>query len=153
MCGGLARWLRGLGYDATFSASVEDGELVELARREGRVLISGDGGLFERRAIRDGVVRALYLPHGMKLLSQVRIVVETLRLGVSTPRCMSCGGELAARRADEVGDRVPAKSLIWATEFFECSACRRVYWNGTHWKRISAVRRAAADWLSGGATG
>src|SRR5262244_4212369 len=43
MCGGLARWLRALGYDATFSASIDDGQLVEQSRRDGGILISSDG--------------------------------------------------------------------------------------------------------------
>jgi hypothetical protein len=54
------------------------------------------------------------------------------------PRCALCNGELATVSRDEVADVVPARSLIWATEFYRCSACGHVYWNGTHWSRIRA---------------
>ncbi|MCK6457912.1 MAG: Mut7-C RNAse domain-containing protein [Phycisphaerae bacterium] len=148
MCGGLARWLRALGYDATFSPRIDDGELVRQARGEGRILISSDSRLFERRAIRLGEVKSCFLPRGMKMLDQVRFVVSRLGLTVRDPRCMACGGELERVDAAEVGDRVPARSLVWATEFFECRRCGRVFWNGTHWRRIDAVRRAAGEWTA-----
>lgn len=146
MCGGLARWLRALGYDASFSPSIDDGELVRQSGCEGRVLISSDSRLFERRALRSGEVASVFLPRGLRLMAQVRFVVEACRLPVREPRCMACGGELRIVAADEVGDRVPARSLIWATQFYECTACRNVFWNGSHWRRISAVRSAAAGW-------
>lgn len=146
MCGGLARWLRALGYEASFSASIDDGELVEQARREQRIVVSSDGQIFERRALRTGEVRGLFLPRGMRLLAQVRFVVEALGLAVREPRCMGCGSALAVVSADAVGDRVPARSLVWATQFFECAECGRVFWNGTHWRRISAIREAAGAW-------
>src|SRR5262245_24081148 len=146
MCGGLARWLRGLGYDATFDAAIDDADLVRLAEREKRTLVSSDGLIFERRVLKNGTVSGLFLPRGMKLLGQVEFVVRTLGLGVRDPKCMTCGGDLAVVARDAVGDRVPARSLVWATEFFECSRCGRVFWNGTHWRRISAVRAAAAGW-------
>ncbi len=150
MCGGLARWLRALGYDATFSPSVSDAELVRHALHEGRVLISSDGPMFARRLLRDGTVASLFLPRGLRLAEQVEFVVRRLRLAVHEPRCMSCGGELERVSAEEVGDRVPARSLIWATEFYRCTRCVRVMWNGTHWRRIASVRQAAARWQDEG---
>jgi len=145
MCGGLARWLRGLGYDATWTEGIDDAEVVEQARRDGRVLISSDGGIFERRIVADGTVRSLRLPRGLKLLGQVEYVVRALGLTVHPARCMACNGELRRVERAEVGDRVPARSLLWATEFFECRSCGRVVWNGTHWRRIEAVRRRMGE--------
>lgn len=144
MCGGLARWLRGLGYDATYTEGIEDRVLVEHAAAEGRTLISSDGPLFARRPIARGQVQALALPRGLKLLEQVEFVVRTLRLPMRTARCMRCNGQLRRARRDEVADRVPAKSLLFATEFFVCNSCAGVFWNGTHWQRIERVRERLA---------
>jgi len=146
MCGGVARWLRALGHEAAFDATIDDGALVELAKREGRILISSDSRLFERRLLRDGTIRGLFLPRGLRLVEQIRFVVRELALPVLDPRCMACGGNLVVVRAEEVGDRVPARSLVWATRFFECAICGRVFWNGSHWRRISHLREQAAEW-------
>lgn len=148
MCGGLARWLRAIGYDAAWSPGVEDAELVRLAKDEGRILLSSDGGLFERRAITGGEVKALLLPRGMRRLQQLEFVVRELNLQVREPRCMTCGGPLVPVRREEVASEVPAKSLVFADSFYRCRRCRKVFWEGSHWRRIKAVRQAAAKLAS-----
>jgi len=141
MCGGLARRLRTQGYDATYTAGIEDGALVDHAAAEGRILISSDGRLFERRLITTGRVRALRLPRGLKLGEQIEYAVRALHLHPREARCARCNGTLRVVRAEDVADRVPARSLTFATEFYECDACGKAYWNGTHWQRIEAERQ------------
>ena len=140
MCGGLARWLRALGYDAAYTEGIDDGELVEFALREGRILISSDGRLFERRRITSRQVRALRLPRGLQRFEQLDYVVRALRLAVLDPRCMRCGGRLDAVQREDVADVVPARSLLFADAFYRCQTCRHVYWNGSHWQRITGIR-------------
>jgi uncharacterized protein with PIN domain len=144
MCGGLARWLRAIGYDTTYTADIDDAVLVQQAADEGRVLISADGRLFERRAITSGQVRALRLPRGLRLREQLDWVVQAMHLEVRDPRCTTCNGSLSRVRRDEVQHVVPARSLIWANEFFACRACGKVFWNGTHWMRMQQVRERLA---------
>lgn len=148
MCGGLARWLWGIGYDATWSPDIDDGDLVRQADAQGRVLLSGDGGVFERRLITSGQVRALLIPRGLRRLEQLTYVVEQLKLSVRPPRCMTCGGLLQPASREEVAGEVPARSLDWASHFYRCGQCGKVFWEGSHWRRIGKVREAAAN-LSG----
>ncbi len=150
MCGGLARWLRAAGYDTSYTPDIDDGELVRQAESESRVLISSDNQIFERRLLRDGRVRGLALPRGLTLLKQLEYVVRRLRLRRATPRCMKCNGALTTRARADVADRVPARSLLWATEFFECGGCRGVFWNGTHWRRIERVLECLGEWGQAG---
>src|SRR5439155_308075 len=49
--GRLARWLRALGYDASYHAHIEDAALVREAAAEGRVLLTRDRDLTKRRVI------------------------------------------------------------------------------------------------------
>jgi len=145
MCGGLARWLRAIGYDTTYTADVDDAELVDHAGRELRVLISADGRLFERRAITSGQVRALRLPRGLKRLKQLEWVVQAMRLAVGPPRCTACNGSLSRVRRDEVQHIVPARSLVWADEFYRCGSCGKAFWNGTHWMRMQQIRERLSE--------
>ena len=41
MLGTLAKWLKILGYDTLYLNKVEDAELVEAARAQGRILLTG----------------------------------------------------------------------------------------------------------------
>jgi uncharacterized protein len=144
MCGGLARWLWAIGCDATWSADIEDGELVRQADEQDRFLLSSDRGIFERRAITSGQVRALLLPLGLRRMEQLQYVVRHLKLPVRPPRCMACGGPLVPAARENVADQVPVRSLVWARSFYRCAVCAKVFWEGTHWRRISKVRETTA---------
>ena len=140
MCAGLTRWLRAYGYDTAYTEGIADDDLVRLAADENRILVSSDGPMFERRAIRNGQIQHYRLERGLKLLDQLRAVVRAFRLRPGEARCTVCNGVLDRVTRARVADRVPAKSLLWATKFFVCVACGKAYWNGSHWRRIEAVR-------------
>jgi uncharacterized protein with PIN domain len=142
MCGGLARWLRMFGVDATHTPGIDDAELIEHALGEARTVISSDHKLFERRLFATGELSGLFLPVGLKLREQVRFVSDRLSLKPGFPRCAACNGELHAVSRAEVGDVVPARSLIWVREFYRCERCDHVFWEGSHWRRIGPERAA-----------
>ena len=136
MCGGLARWLRLLGVDASYTSGIEDAELVRHAQAERRTVISSDHRLFERRAFTTGQLAGLLLPVGLHLQDQVGYVANRLKLTPGCPRCTTCNGTLTAVDRSEVADVVPARSLTWIREYHRCRQCRQVFWEGTHWRRI-----------------
>ena len=139
MYGGLARWLRAMGVDASHTAGIDDAALVRHALAESRIVVSSDGRLFERRVFLSGKLRGLRMPVGLALLDQLRFVVRALDLRAGPPRCTLCNGELDFVERDEVADAVPALSLIHGRHFTRCRACGHVFWEGSHWRRISRV--------------
>lgn len=144
MLGGLARWLRAAGYDASWREGIDDWDLVRLARREGRVLLSSDTGIFRIGVVRDGEVPALFVPHGLGKREQLAFVLKQLGLGPLPPRCMTCGGTLREVPREQARARVPPRTFAWVDQFFECGRCGRLFWPGSHWRHIAdALRRAA----------
>jgi uncharacterized protein with PIN domain len=137
MLGGLARWLRAAGYDASWQAHVEDWDLVRQAIREKSVLLTSDTGIFRIGIVRDDEVPALLIPTGLKVAEQLRFVLEKLELEVLEPRCMACGGMLAEVPKEHVRGNVPPRTFDWLDHFYRCQRCQRVFWQGTHWRRIS----------------
>lgn len=150
MCGGLARWLRLLGHDASYTAHIEDAALAEHAVAERRVVLSSDRRLFERRLFTTGQLRGLLLPVGLMLDEQVLFVFARFTLRAGEPRCTTCNGPLERVARADVADRVPARSLIWTDEFQRCTRCGQVYWRGTHWRRIEALKARLAQAASAG---
>lgn len=144
MCGGLARWLRLLGVDTTHTPGIEDGALLRHALAEDRLVLSADRRLFERRLLAAGRLRGLLLPVGLRLHEQVAFVVGRLMIRGALPRCAACNGELAPATRAEVAGEVPARSLIWTQDFCRCGGCGRIFWEGTHWRRIRGVMRELA---------
>ncbi len=144
MLGGLARWLRAAGYDADWRADIGDWELIRLARRQARVLLSCDTGIFKIGIVRDGDVPALLIPHGLSKQAQLFFVLRELNLTPRQPRCMACGGELRQVPKEQVRDRAPPRSFAWLDQFFECARCGKLFWQGTHWRRIEGLLESCA---------
>ena len=138
--GRLARWLRALGYDASFHAHIEDAALVREAAAEDRVLLTRDRDLLKRRVIQSGAVRAIQIRHDA-VTAQLRQVFAELGLDIeqSLTRCIECNSELVPRPAESVAERVPPFVRQTQSRYSECPACGRIYWAGTHWQRMQKV--------------
>lgn len=140
--GGLARWLRACGQRALWEPGISDDRLLVLVRQVRGVLVSTDSMLAERRVIRAGVIRLVWLPPDMPVANQLMTVMLELGLKVLPPRCMSCGGELVRVPKAEVSDRIPPKTYRWKDEYFLCAGCNKLFWEGSHWERITMRLRA-----------
>src|SRR3974377_2457955 len=113
MLGGLARWLRAAGYDASWREGIADWDLIRLALGEMRFLLSSDAGIFRIGIVRDGEVPALFVPRGLSKQEQLAFVLRELNPSVREPRCMPCGGALLEVAREHVRQRVPARPLGW----------------------------------------
>src|SRR2546430_17490788 len=106
--GRLARWLRALGYDASYHARIGDSELVREAAAENRVVLTRDRDLTKRRGITTGIVRAILIrdDEGTQQLRQ-GVAELGLELKEAPTRCIGCNSELEARVAAMAAQRVP----------------------------------------------
>ncbi len=135
--GRLAKWLRVMGYDALFASDIDDGELVRLALREDRVIVTKDSHLTERRVIKSGRLRAVLIKYD-DLSSQLRQMIDTLALRENRDfsRRICCNEPLASTSPNAVRELVPPYVFKTQEQFMECPQCRRIYWKGTHWVRM-----------------
>src|SRR3989442_6092263 len=138
--GRLARWLRALGYDASYHARIGDAELVREAAAESRGLLTRDRDLTKRRVITTGIVRAILIrdDEGTKQLRQVFAELG-LELKEALTRCIECNSELESRVPAMVAERVPPYVRRTQSRYSECPQCGRIYWAGTHWQRMREV--------------
>ena len=132
--GRLAKWLRVMGHDTVFPRDSDDNDLVRIALREGRILVTRDAGFSLRRAARQGQMRVLLIVDD-DLRSQLRQLVKDLKLDLNGgfSRCMRCNERLASVTKDAASGRVPPYVYSTHQNFMECPKCHRVYWRGTHW--------------------
>ena len=138
MLGGLARWLRAAGYDAAWIAGIDDTDLVRRALADGRILLTADTQLVRHGAVRSGRVRAVLLPSGLGKFDQLQFVFRRLGLARRPTRCMACGGLLQPISRQAAQPEAPPRSFAWCDEFFRCQRCAKLFWRGTHWRRIVA---------------
>jgi uncharacterized protein with PIN domain len=50
--------------------------------------------------------------------------------------CLSCNAPLQRVAKKKILERLPPSVRIHQTRFTICPLCRRVFWKGTHWKRM-----------------
>lgn len=146
MLGSLARWLRFLGYDTLYPAPMADADVLWLAEKEGRTLVTRDRQL----AIRAGS-RAVLLT-GLVLDEQILQLREAVGLDLVGPhrmmRCPKCNAVLAAASREQVaqialdrkgvapGQAIPENVLGRHEQFWRCPGCGQIYWHGSHYDRI-----------------
>jgi uncharacterized protein with PIN domain len=137
--GTLARRLRLLGLDTSYRNDATDDELVEVGRRERRVLLTQDRGLLRRRAVWFGayVRGARPADQLVDVLSRFRPTIEPWT------RCTACNGLLEPVPKLDVLDRLEPGTRRTQDSFTRCPDCGRIYWPGAHSRGLQQTVEAA----------
>jgi uncharacterized protein with PIN domain len=136
MLGSLATWLRILGFDTLYPTSeMSDEQILQIATREQRLIISRDKQLIARGKKRAIPVLELQTT---SLDEQLEAVVKTIPIEPSQmlTRCTLCNTSLLSVEKDEVTDRVPPKVQESQNNFWYCPHCKKYYWMGTHYQNM-----------------
>jgi uncharacterized protein len=135
--GGLARLLRMAGFDTLYDNNIDDRDVEQVAGRESRVVLTRDRDLLKRRGISHGC----YV-HAIKPAQQLREIFDRLELAPDArpfTLCLHCNAPLRSVDKALVWERIPPTVRQLHDEFRTCDACRRVFWQGSHWKRMCAL--------------
>jgi len=136
----LARLLRAAGYDAALASGERDTPMLRRVRAEGRVLVTRDRELASRAAPAAVLLRDDALEDQARALSAALPI--DWRLAPFT-RCILDNTPLREATAEEVR-RIPDSVRVLGGPFRACPVCGRVYWPGSHVKRLGARLDALA---------
>jgi uncharacterized protein with PIN domain len=135
---GLARWLRFLGFDAALAEGWSDQRVVETAQMEHRLLLTRDRELAARLPA-SAVLRLEANATRPQLLEVLRKVSWPARTSWFE-RCVKCNlllEEMPADKARASGQLPPSRIVVEGERFRRCGACGRVYWQGSHYERVT----------------
>lgn len=144
MLGKLARWLRMLGQDVEYSNRLEDDELVAIAKKERRVLLTRDMELYQRAITKS--LDAFYVEgqtEAMRLSELAKRFDIPLVIDMALSRCPKCNIKLQYISKERLVDKIEKNTFVHYNEFWECPNCGSIYWQGAHWTRIKAVLEEA----------
>jgi uncharacterized protein len=150
MLGKLTRWLRMLGYEATYLNNCEDSKLLTLAKRDSLTLLTSDHELFRVAASR-GI--ECFLVEGRTEAERLAALAERYKLNLSIDttisRCPACGSRLRETPKDQVEGTVPPATFKVHHTFWACNnpECGKVYWQGSHWNKIEQTLQTARKLL------
>lgn len=164
MLGRLAKRLRLLGFDVLYDRSLDDNGIIRLSLEQGRVILTRDTGLVSRP-----LAKAHIFVTSDRISEQLKEVLDRLSENPPTPpsvkggqrvdlrtggkggfepvekpapltRCCLCNQPLKSMPKREVKDLVPEHVYATKKDFFKCTGCGKIYWKGTHVRRMGRNR-------------
>ncbi len=136
----IARWMRIFGVEVIYPETEDDDEILKLAEMENAVLLTMDIPLWRKCAKRG--MECFLVPEGSAETQLVSIFKE-FNIGIgefeSKTLCPKCNGKLKAVEKGQVKEKIPEKSFERHDKFWECKKCGKVYWEGSHWKKIGEM--------------
>ena len=141
--GGLARLLRMSGFDTLHDNHFRDDEIERIVSAAGRIVLTRDRDLLKRRAITHGC----YV-HALRSNEQLREIFDRLDLARSArpfTLCLHCNSPLRPIDKAQVAAELPTDVRTHYERFTFCDACGRVFWEGSHWRRMRAILDGLAE--------
>ncbi len=133
--GKLVKYLRLFGFDTLYDKGFDPHSLVEISARQGRVLVTRSRDLLKHKVIARGILVRETDPR-----MQLKSIFERLDLHAEArpfSRCLCCNGLVEPIPKQGVALRLPSRVMAKHQTFTSCSSCHRVYWEGTHFERMS----------------
>ena len=137
--GKLVRHLRLLGFDSQYKTVFPDREIARTAVRERRIVLTRDKGLLKYKCL-----KWAYWVRSSDPQKQIREVIKYFGLQKHLrpfTLCVECNGKIWPVAKAKVQAQLPPKTRVFFKRFYRCRQCRRIYWKGSHYARLSRFIR------------
>ncbi len=139
MLGKLSLWLRLAGFDTVYSTELHDDELLAIAKKDRRVLLTSDEKLHKRaieKALETMLLRGSVDDRVTRVFREFNIPP---RIDPSKSRCSKCNGELTEigpGNKERVRGLVFEETFRHYDRFWLCNSCESVFFQGGQWENI-----------------
>lgn len=141
MLGTISKKLRIFGFDCLYYNNISDDELIMLAKKDSRTIITRDEHL-ANKAKKHGVF-AIYLAKHTEREQLVEVAkkaqIPRFHIDTKNARCPCCNGILHQAQKQVIQDRLPPNIVTKIDEFWSCQNCGHIYWEGTHIKNLDKL--------------
>ena len=135
--GKLTRWLRIVGFDAIYYDKENKGSLIIQALRDDRMIVT------RTKEKIDDLQKKTIIVTCDNVKEQLQEVIGKLKLKIEEEkmfsRCTLCNELLVEAKKEEVKELIPERVYNQQTTFKKCSACGKVYWQGSHLDKVYAL--------------
>jgi uncharacterized protein with PIN domain len=134
--GRLARYLRLLGFDTIYRNDFEDKEIIKISLADSRIILTRDKGILKNNSVTHG-----YYIRSQKPKEQINEVIRRFHLGSLVKPftiCSLCNGKIVVVPKDLITEQLKSLTKKHYNRFFMCSKCKKIYWEGSHFKRIKS---------------
>jgi len=146
MLGKLTRWLRILGHNVKYSNRLDDNQLLTIAKKERRILLTRDLELYQQATAKG--VNAFYFEgtdEAERLAQLAKRFGIKLEVDMTISRCPKCNTRIKPIEKEKIADKVEKSTFTYYNEFWQCPKCEQIYWQGAHWTRIRKTLEQAKE--------
>lgn len=132
--GKLCRYLRMLGFDTYYRNNLDDPEIIDRSISEKRIILTRDLGILKNGRVTHG-----YFLRSQNSKKQLLEVIQRFDLKSQVSpfkRCMECNGLMGRVDKKEIEHALKEGTKKCYNDFFQCSSCGKIYWEGSHYDRM-----------------
>jgi uncharacterized protein with PIN domain len=133
--GKLARYLRFLGFDTYYRNDLDDDEIIQRSVSEQRIILTRDKGILKNGSVTHG-----YYVRNQKPRRQLQEIIDKFDLREEIKpfsRCSCCNGRIKKVTKQSVINHLKPLTIKHFNEFYQCTDCKNVYWEGSHFEKLS----------------
>lgn len=141
--GKLCKYLRMLGFDTFYNNHLEDPEIIEISGNQKRIILTRDIGI-----LKNGKVTHGYWLRSQNPKEQILEVIRRFDLHKDIKpfyRCTVCNGLVETVDKEKITEQLEPGTLNYFHAFFQCTSCRRVYWEGSHFEKMKTFVESIVD--------
>lgn len=132
--GKLNRLLRMLGFDCEYHNTAADAEIIKQALTEHRIILTRDKMLLKNKTVSHGYWLRATDP--WQQLTEVLNRFDLVNKIKPFSRCISCNGDIQKVNKQAVIHHLPPKTKQYYNDFYQCQACHKIYWQGSHYDKM-----------------
>jgi len=125
-----------LGFDTVYSNTYKTADLISIAEKQNRILLSRNSAISKNIEIRSLVILS-EMP-----FEQLKQVMENFHLFSQVApftRCLICNGLLETVAKEAVQGNLMQNTHDYYNDFWQCKNCQRIYWKGSHYERMTTL--------------
>jgi uncharacterized protein with PIN domain len=137
--GNIVKYMRVLGLDLFYDSLLSTREIIEISKRENRVILTKNRKLLKFKDVSHGI----FIRPGTTT-EQIRRIIDYLDIKDNIKpfsRCLRCNTILKSVQKEKILDRIPPKTKEFCDEYVQCQFCDKIYWKGTHFINMQKVVR------------
>ncbi len=135
--GKLVKYLRMAGFDCLYDPSLNDSEIIHISTLQKRIILTRDKGILKNSKVTHGMFVRATMP-----TEQFREVISRLQLErfiKPFTRCTACNEPIEQIEKNEIIHQLLPLTRKHYSDFYRCSGCKKIYWEGSHFKRMKQL--------------
>ncbi|MFO7971265.1 MAG: Mut7-C RNAse domain-containing protein [Desulfobacterales bacterium] len=126
--GDIVKYMRVLGFDLYYDPLLSIREIIELSKRENRIILTKSRKLLKFKEVSHGIfIRPGTTPEQIRRILDYLDIQDNIK---PFSRCLRCNTVLNVVPKENILDRIPPRTKKFCDEYVQCPSCNKIYLKG-----------------------